>query len=222
MKETLDSKKNDIDHGIRCRQYVSYGFKALFGIFSRRKKISSTRGQSDTLASDRSGFSSDEDVTFSTCHVRRESEETLLLSPDIRDNERLSEDYRYRQRSSSLSALVRPVIPEADQSPSPRFSDILTKQVVINMVVYSGLALHSISFDQLFPLLCSTKIQDGGMGMAAGQIGAALSVSGVMAMILQLTLFPWGHNKFGGLLCLRTVLGMYAVLYFVLSSTKFH
>jgi hypothetical protein len=84
------------------------------------------------------------------------------------------------------------------------------------MVVYSGLALHTICFDQLFPLLCSTKIGDGGMGMAPGQIGVALSISGVMAMVLQVTLFPWGHNKFGGLFCLRVVLGVYACLYFVL------
>jgi hypothetical protein len=83
------------------------------------------------------------------------------------------------------------------------------------MVVYSGLALHTISFDQLFPLLCSTNIQDGGLGMTPGQIGAALSVAGVMAMVLQVTIFPWGHNKWGGLFCLRISLGLYAALYFV-------
>lgn len=93
--------------------------------------------------------------------------------------------------------------------------DIFTKQVVLNMVVYSGLALHNISFDQLFPLLCSTKIEDGGMEMTPGQIGAALSSAGILAMVLQMTLFPWGHNKFGALACLRTVLAIYVVLYFV-------
>lgn len=110
---------------------------------------------------------------------------------------------------------MRPRIP--DQPPAPKFSDILTKQVMLNMVVYAGLALHTISMDQLFPLLCSTKVQDGGLGMTPKQIGAALSVSGVMAMVLQVTIFPWGHNKFGGLRCLRVVLGMYAILYFVFS-----
>jgi len=54
--------------------------------------------------------------------------------------------------------------------------------------------------------------------MTPGQIGAALSSAGILAMILQMTLFPWGHNKFGALVCLRTVLAIYVVLYFVWPS----
>ena len=215
MKETLDSKKDNIDLGIQFRRFIHRIFKSMFRICSRKKKISNVRRRRNSLASEVSEFSSDDEATYSRGHRRRENEESMLLSPALSQTRRASRYYRNPRRSSSLSALARPVIPDANQPPPPRFSDILTKQVVTNMLVYSGLALHNISFDQLFPLLCSTKVQDGGMGMTPSQIGAALSVAGVMAMVLQITLFPWGHNKFGGLFCLRVVLGIYAILYFV-------
>ena len=219
MKETLDSKKDQDDLGIRFRRFVHDIFKACFRLCSRKKKKSRARLRTNSMASEVSEFSSDEEESFPRGHRRRGSEEPMLLSPGTaRRTRRPSAYYRYRRRSSSFSALVRPVVSDANLPRPPRFSDILTKQVILNMVVYAGLALHSISFDQLFPLLCSTKVDDGGLGMTPGQIGAALSVAGVMAMVLQITIFPWGHNKFGGLFCLRIVLGMYAGLYFVPSS----
>lgn len=220
MKETLDSKKDQDDLGIRFRRFVHNMFKECFRICSRKKKTSRARLRTNSRASEVSEFSSDEEESFPRSHHRRGSEEPMLLSPATTPRTRRpSAYYRYRRRSSSFSSLVRPVIPDdANSSPPPRFSDILTKQVILNSVVYAGLALHSISFDQLFPLLCSTTVNDGGLGMTPGQIGAALSVAGVMAMILQITIFPWGHNKFGGLFCLRIALGIYAALYSVLPS----
>jgi hypothetical protein len=172
--------------------------------------------RANSMASQISEFDSD-DEGLARGPRRRESQESMLLSPTSpRRPRRPSAYYRYRRRSSSFTALVRPNLTDTTVLPPPRFKDIFTKQVVLNMVVYAGLALHNISFDQLFPLLCSTKIADGGMGMTPGQIGVALSASGVLAMVLQITLFPWAHNKFGALRCIRTVLAMYVGLYFVL------
>lgn len=215
IKETLDSKKDEIDLGIRFRRVIHRIFKTMFRICAGKKKIWKARRRTNSLRSEVSEFSSDDEGIVSRPHPRRESEEPLLLSPTQPQTGRPSAYYRYRRRSSSFSALVRPELRDANQPSPPRFSDIFTKQVVINVLVYCGLALHTISFDQLFPLLCSTKVRDGGMGMTPGQIGVALSITGVIAMVLQITLFPWGHNKFGGLLCLRVVLGMYTILYFV-------
>ena len=217
MNETLDSKKDKEDLGIRLRRFIwriASSFFRLITCKRRKPQISKTRQRANSVASQVSEFSSDDEntPTYKT-HRRQGSAEPMLLSPAPH---RPSAYYRYRRRSSSFSALVRPTFPrEPDQPPPPRFNDILTKQVIVNMVVYAGLALHTISFDQLFPLLCSTKVEDGGLGMTPGQIGAALSVAGVMAMVLQITVFPWGHNRWGGLRCLRVVLGMYAALYFV-------
>jgi hypothetical protein len=216
MKETLDSKKDQEDLGLRIRRFVQRIFKAIVRFCRRKKKISKARQRTNSQASEVSEFSSDDEATYSRGHRRRGSREPMLLSPSARRSKRRpSAYYRYRRRSSSFSALVRPVVTDASQPPPPRFSDILSRQVLVNMIVYAGLSLHTISFDQLFPLLCSTKIADGGLGMTPGQIGGALSIAGIMAMVLQITVFPWGHNKWGGLLCLRVALGLYAVLYFV-------
>lgn len=223
MKETLDSKKDKDDRGIQLRRFIWRMVSSFYRLISckrRNPQISKARQRANSVASQVSEFSSDDESAPSyKTHRRQGSAEPMLLSPAPKKNRRPSAYYRYRRRSSSFSALVRPTFPKVpDQPPPPRFRDILTKQVIVNMVVYAGLALHTISFDQLFPLLCSTKAEDGGLGMTPGQIGAALSVAGVMAMVLQITVFPWGHNRWGGLRCLRVVLGMYAALYFVIPS----
>jgi hypothetical protein len=216
IKETLGSKKDQEDLGIRFRRFFNRIVSSCIHLCRRRpRKVPKTRQRAASMASEISEYSDDEEYSpRGHGHRRRGSEEPMLLSPAKSAPRRPSAYYRYRRRSSSFSAMVRQRV-LADEPPPPRFTDILTKQVVLNMVVYAGLALHTISMDQLFPLLCSTKVQDGGLGMTPGQIGAALSVAGVMAMILQVTIFPWGHNKFGGLICLRVVLGMYAIMYFV-------
>ena len=222
MKETLDSKKDEEDLGIRFRRFISRiicSTCAFLFCRHRKPKISKLRVRANSWASEVSEFSSDDEEDIPRFSRRRPSQEPMLLAPTTHPRpQHLSAYYRYRRRSSSFSALVRPTLTDTTKLPPPRFVDIFTKQVVLNMIVYSGLALHSISFDQLFPLLCSTKIEDGGMGMTPGQVGAALSSAGTLAMVLQMTLFPWGHNKFGALVCLRTVLAIYVVLYFVMAS----
>jgi MFS family permease len=212
MQETHNLKKHKPDLGIQLRQYILSAFSTCIGYF--RKTVHNAlmpRHRSVSSASQISEFSDDdEEILPRRGHRRTGSEEPMLLSPT---QGHPSAYYRYRRRSSS--AILRPIVTN-DPLPRPKFTDILTKQVILNMVVYSGLALHTISLDQLFPLLCSTKVQDGGLGMTPGQIGAALSVAGIMAMVLQITVFPWGHNKFGGLFCLRAVLGIYVILYNVM------
>jgi hypothetical protein len=83
------------------------------------------------------------------------------------------------------------------------------------MAVFAGINVQNNIFLQLFPLLCATKIEDGGLGMSPWQIGVALSIAGVMAVLFQMTVFPWCYNRLGGRFCLRLVLGMYPILYFV-------
>jgi hypothetical protein len=85
------------------------------------------------------------------------------------------------------------------------------------MAVFAGINVQNNTFGQLFPLLCATKIDDGGLGMSPRQIGVALSIAGVMAVLFQMTVFPWCYNRLGGRFCLRLVLGIYPILYFVRS-----
>lgn len=213
MKET-HSKNNVRDIGIRLREFIFHKIKLIFRIWFRKKSGSRARRWTNVPASEVIELSSDHEETLYSTHYQNENREPESLSPATQHTSR--PNYQYHQRVNSVSAIV----PNATKSPRIPFRDIFTKQVILNMFVFSGLALHTFTFDQLFSLLCATEIQDGGMGMSPRQIGVALSLAGVMAMVLQFTLFPWGHKKFGGVFCLRIVLGMYSILYFVPSSRR--
>jgi hypothetical protein len=178
----------------------------VFGFFFLEETLDSRRYQGDPGTRFRQFLNR----TSHVCKFLRPT--SRICDSSIEEDPLLGE----HQSSSTLSALVPPAIDGEAKPPPPRFADILTKQIILNILVYCGLSMHTISFDHIFPLLCSTNIQDGGLGMNSTQISAALSANGVMAMVLQITVYPWGHNKWGDLFCLRMALGMYAVLYFVL------
>ena len=124
MKETLDSKKDKEDLGIRLRRFIwriASSFFRLITCKRRKPQISKTRQRANSVASQVSELSSDDEntPTYKT-HHRQGSAEPMLLSPAPH---RPSAYYRYRRRSSSFSALVRPTFPrEPDQPPPPRRS----------------------------------------------------------------------------------------------------
>ncbi|KAJ5788950.1 uncharacterized protein N7518_005961 [Penicillium psychrosexuale] len=122
---------------------------------------------------------------------------------------------------------------EGQKSPAPK---AFTRQVVLAIVAYGILAYHSVSFDQLMPVLLSTPRSDdevvlplkftGGLGMATKTIGFMLAVQGVYSMIAQLWLFPFVVKHFGTLRTFRFVLLVWpplylAVPYLVLLPAKF-
>ena len=106
----------------------------------------------------------------------------------------------------------------ASTSPPPRSSilDALTSQIIINIFVYAGLSLHSIAFDELFPIFCATRIQDGGLSMSPDQIGTALSITGTFGLIFNIIIFPKLYNKFGAIPCLRMCSALFISVYFVI------
>lgn len=201
IRETLDSKRNERDIGIRFRLFTH----RLFHRIISRERFPDRRTHGFSLPSEAS--EADTQPFLESLYGQRR-EEAILLSPmPIR---RSHPGHPYRRLSNSF-----PPADRADGSQDPRFGDIFTQQIILNIAVYSGLMLQSVSFDQVFPLLCSTNVEDGGMGMTAGQIGMAICVAGVVAMVLQVTIFPWGHNKFGRIVCFRVVLAIFPMLYFV-------
>lgn len=202
VNETLHSNKHEADLGTRLRLLIRRKFQHCIRIFSR-EKVFNSRIRGSSGYSELAEFSSDENQSFSEEGHELGNEETR---PASSTDPGPSASYQ-----SSFLAIVRR---NGSQRPS-QFKDIFTQQIVLNMIVYSGLMLQTVSFDQVFPLLCSTRVEDGGMGMTAGQISAAIAVAGVIALVLQIIIFPWGHNKFGGLFCLRVVLGMFPTLYIV-------
>ncbi|KAJ6137235.1 Major facilitator superfamily domain general substrate transporter [Penicillium samsonianum] len=109
---------------------------------------------------------------------------------------------------------------EGQKSPAPK---AFTRQVILAIVAYGILAYHSVSFDQLMPVLLSTPRSDddvvlplkftGGLGMATKTIGFMLAVQGVYSMIAQLWLFPFVVKHFGTLRTFRFVLLVWPPLY---------
>lgn len=128
---------------------------------------------------------------------RRDSEEQLLSNTN-EPQRNVTSDAPITSPETSLSIL-----------------DALTPQIIINICVYSGLSLHSIAFDELFPIFCATKIEDGGLGMSSDQIGTALSITGIFALLFNITVFPIIYNKLGAIPSLRISSALFILVYFV-------
>jgi hypothetical protein len=200
LAETHDAKKGKLDCGMRIRQLVGH-------LFRRQSHRHSTKSKEHEHLFE-IGRTSDEESLSSGEHA-----DSVLLSPSSQWSGR-SANIR-RRSSDSTSIAIKSSANGPQPSPRPRFRDAFTKQVLLNMFMFAGVSVQNNTFGQLFPLLCSTKTEDGGLGMTPGQIGAALSAAGIMAVLFQVTIFPWGYNKWGGIFCLRVILAIYPLLYFV-------
>ena len=111
------------------------------------------------------------------------------------------------------------VIPENGDPPPPppSYSEVLNPQAVMNLLVYTLLALHNMGFDQLLPVylqyppLGSRTDQTalsilasgnplkfaGGLGLDHLRIGLITTVYGITGMVIQFTLFPSFARRFG-------------------------
>jgi hypothetical protein len=100
--------------------------------------------------------------------------------------------------SSESEADVMSVKEEAVEGAPPLLS-ALTTQSSLNIAYYLCLALHSITFDQLLPVMMAYPPQDsssfklpfqfaGGLGMPSSQIGKMFSVYGMAGMTMQVRL----------------------------------
>lgn len=101
--------------------------------------------------------------------------------------------------------------------PPPSYSEVLNPQAVLNLVVYTLLALHNMGFDQLLPVylqypplgsrtdntFMSVLTSDnplkfaGGLGLDHFRIGLITTVYGLVGMLIQFTLFPTFARRFG-------------------------
>lgn len=110
-----------------------------------------------------------------------------------------------------------PLEPKGPPPPPPAYSEVLNQQAVLNLVVYTLLALHNMGFDQLLPVYLShrplkSRIDStaisiltggnplkfaGGLGLNHLQIGLITTVYGICGMVIQFTLFPMFARRFG-------------------------
>jgi hypothetical protein len=205
LRETLERKKNEIDLGLRIGRVPVRLFQVLRGGGCSKDNAARAFKPPDA----ESGYSSEEDETSFNRGSGRPENRSVSQAVEARESARSSSYEETNERTTFLDQQVV-LTPKR-----PPFKEIFTRHVVLNILVFSGLAMHTYTFDQLFSLLCSTAIPDGGLEMTPRQIGIALSCSGIMAMALQFKLFPWGHRKCGEIVCLRVVLALYCILYVV-------
>jgi hypothetical protein len=193
LRETLDSKRDKRGLSLRIGQFPKRFVKAMFHRYERLRHRDT---EAVVLEYDESYFSHSDDNPVNHSRASRSFD-------SIPRSDALNEETTFIRQQYETPSQRRP------------FNEIFTRQVVLNILVFSGLAMHTYTFDQLFSLLCSTEISDGGLAMTPRQIGIALSISGIMAMTLQFTLFPWGLKKCGEVFCLRIALALYCILYVV-------
>jgi len=104
---------------------------------------------------------------------------------------------------------------------------VFTYQSKLNLAVYTFLAMHSVSFDQLLPVFLDFSpvqtIDDpkvklplrfsGGFDLNSGRIGAIFTVYGICGMVIQFFIFPPVVRRFGALKCFKAVAIMFPVIY---------
>ncbi|OCL02081.1 MFS general substrate transporter [Glonium stellatum] len=131
------------------------------------------------------------------------------------------------EESSSQDSVNSP-IPQS----RPSYKDVLTRQAVINLIVYGLLALYTIAYDQLLPVLMHHPLQDpdspdvslpfkfaGGFGVDSSEIGALFTIYGVVCMAIQLFIFPPIARSLGVLRCLRLVFMLFPIVFFITPFT---
>lgn len=133
--------------------------------------------------------------------------------------------------SSNASLHEAPVVAPAVIPKPVGLSRTYTPQVINLIISYGFVALHTIAFEQLFPVFLSTPESDepphnlfkfvGGFGMSTRDIGVILTVQGVMAMLMQFLVFPPLVGKFGALNVYRAVILFYPLSYIIVPYLDF-
>ncbi|KAF2216714.1 hypothetical protein CERZMDRAFT_108680 [Cercospora zeae-maydis SCOH1-5] len=113
--------------------------------------------------------------------------------------------------------------------PPPSWREVLNRQAVINLVVYTLLAMHSMAFDQLLPVFLQHDPIDathgtpyqaplkfaGGFGLNHFQIGLMSTGYGLFGLPVQFLVFPPLARKYGVLFWLKVVSITFIVVYLV-------
>lgn len=110
---------------------------------------------------------------------------------------------------------------------SSGWSQVFTYQSNLNLLVYTFLAMHSVSFDQLLPVFLdfspvrtiddpSVKLPfkfSGGFNLDSGRIGGLFTIYGIFGMIIQFAVFPPLVRRLGTLNCYKIIALTFPLVY---------
>jgi len=96
----------------------------------------------------------------------------------------------------------------------------LLSKPVIRALCGSGFALSFLAggFEVIFILYCFSAVEDGGLGWPVDQIGYALSISGILAMLLQFLLMPYLLRTFDKAKVYHFCMCLFPCMFIVLST----
>ncbi|KAI9773134.1 MAG: hypothetical protein M1840_008255 [Geoglossum simile] len=124
--------------------------------------------------------------------------------------------------------------PKRPTQPQPGFREVFSRQSVINLISYSMLCMHSVTFDLLLPNFMHHPPQShspdnldfrppfkfaGGFGLDSQQIGFIFTLYGICGMFIQFLIFPVVARRFGVLNCLKACAITFPIIYILTPFT---
>ena len=125
------------------------------------------------------------------------------------------------------------IVPDTKHGPPkrPTWRSVLTRQTLLNLLVYTLLATHSIALDQLLPVFLhhprsgpsvlppeseSPLRFNRGFGFHSARIGLLFTLYGVVCIFYQFAIFPPVARRWGVLRSLRLVMCVMPVVYLLM------
>ncbi|KAK7408305.1 hypothetical protein QQX98_009507 [Neonectria punicea] len=107
---------------------------------------------------------------------------------------------------------------------NPTFREAMSPSVIRVVVSYALMALHTICFDQIFPVFMVTPQAashpplrlNGGLGFESNLSASLIQAAGIVFVLLMITVFPLVDRWLGSLRCLQGSLMIYPVTYLLL------
>lgn len=124
-------------------------------------------------------------------HNEDEDEESKLIDPHVK-HKRIVGKIRYTNGSEDETVVTRGrgfwrMLQNIFQQP----------EIMISTALYGTNALSIIVFNEIFPLWVVTSIESGGFEFTSYQIGVSTMISGVLGIVLQVTLYPYMTDRWG-------------------------
>ena len=125
---------------------------------------------------------------------------------------------------TSESIEEAPLLEQPQGTKVASISSIFSTKIAHVVISYGIMALHTICFDQIFPVFLATQhvasslpfLLKGGLGMSSVMVANLISGSGILSIVLMVTIFPKIDSLLGSLRCLTLSLLVYPVTYFLI------